>query len=410
MTMNLFVARQPIFDTHGVVYGYELLFRDGLNAGFPKVDPDAATSQIIAESPALIGLESMTGGRKAFVNITRDLLLSESTTLLPPHFTVLEILESVAPDDDALRACRAMKAAGFQIALDDFTPRDRGSRLVEVADIVKVDFLLTASGELSGLVRELKRRGVRILAEKLETEESHREALGLGFDLFQGYFFSKPMLMSSRCIPGVRLQYLQVLREIQRPEIDLGFVERVIKNDLSLSYRLLRHLGSAYYAARDPVHSIRQALMVLGEREIRKWVSVVALANLAGDRPQELVAQAMVRARLCEELATVAGLAGEGEDCFLMGMFSLVDAIIGCPLEQALTGIRVSDEVRDSLLSNRGRLRPLLDYVQAWESGDWHRIASLTQTLGIPEADVPQMIRDALSFAADVQDPESRAA
>jgi c-di-GMP-related signal transduction protein len=396
--MDVFVAPQPIFDREQVVYGYELLFRDSLTAVRAVGDMEMATSQILAESPALIGVESLTGGRMAFVNVTRDLLLSGCASLLPPRYTVLEILENVEPDETAVQACRALKQVGFRIALDDFTSRDRHSPLLAVADLVKLDFLATEPGERQSLVASLAPTGVRLLAEKVETPEQFQEARDLGFELFQGYFFSRPVTVSSKCIPGIKLHYLRILREIHRPELDLDLVEDIVKQDVSLSYRLLRHLNTAFFAFHAPVHSVRQALLVIGEREFRKWVSVIALAKLAGDRPEELVVQALIRARLCEGLAAPAGLPDAADDCFLMGMFSLVDAMVGRPLAELLTHLPVTDEVRDALLERPSRLRPVLDYARALERGDWDAAAALAGALAFDEAPVPGVIGDAIAY------------
>jgi EAL and modified HD-GYP domain-containing signal transduction protein len=408
--MDVFVARQPIFDRNEKVFGYELLFRDGLTPVYRHTDPTAATSHIIAESPALIGVESITRGELAFVNVTRDLLIAGCTSLLPARYTVIEVLETVSADDSVIEACRAMKKAGYRIALDDFTYADRGSPLVAVADIIKVDMLRTQPEERRELVRTLSARGIQMLAEKVETQEQLAECRSHGFEYFQGYFFSRPVTLSSKIIPGIKLHYLEMLKEIQRPELDLDLIEDIIRHDVSLSYRLLRHLSMAYFGMREPIHSIRQALMTVGEREFRKWMSVLVLANLAGDHPEELVVQALVRARLCERLAPQAGMRPAADDCFLMGMLSLVDTMVGRPLEEILGHVPVADEVRSALLGDECAHLRLLEYVRAWEQGDWNGTTRLATEMHLDENRVPDLIGDALAFGRNGADATRRAA
>jgi len=408
--MDIFVARQPIFDQNEKVFGYELLFRDGLSPVFTHSDPTAATSHIIAESPSLIGVESITRGQLAFVNVTRDLLIAGCSSLLPSRYTVIEVLETIRADPSVVDACRALKREGYRIALDDFTFADRSSPLIEIADIIKVDLLRTDREERRSLVRALAPRGACMLAEKVETQEQFAEARQVGFELFQGYFFSRPVTLSSKCIPGIKLHYLEMLKEIQRPELDLDLIEDIIRHDVSLSYRLLRHLSMAYFGLREPIHSIRQALMTVGEREFRKWMSVLVLANLAGDHPEELVVQALVRARLCERLAPNAAMISAADDCFLMGMLSLVDTMVGRPLDEVLAQVPVAEEVRAALLNASGAHGRILEYVRAWERGEWAKTTQLAVEMKLDELRVPELIGDALAFGRNGADATRRAA
>ena len=237
--MDIFVARQPIFNQHREVYAYELLFRSGFENAFGNVNGDQASSQVMTNSFLGIGLETLTGGKRAFVNFTRDLLVDEMALLFPSEQLVVEILENVEPDEEVLDSCRRLKQAGYSLALDDFCFERNYESLLKLADLIKVDFLSTTSKERCEKSQQLTDQRITLLAEKVETQEDFEEAVRLGYTYFQGYFFSKPVVVSQRGIPGFEVPYIQILQSVRRPEIDFAELERIIKSDLSLTQQLL---------------------------------------------------------------------------------------------------------------------------------------------------------------------------
>jgi len=398
--MNTFIARQPIFDMNQKVYGYELLFRSGLDNVFRHTDPDQATSKVIADSFFLLGIQSLTGGKRAFINITRDILLNEFLFLIPKERIVVEILENVAPDGKVVAACEKLKRAGYLLALDDFVYDDRYQPLIELTDFIKVDFLSTEKEARSGLVQEFGPSGVRFLAEKVETLEMLEEAKGMGYAYCQGYFFSQPKIISGKDIPGFKLHYLSVLQEIHRPELDFGRLTEIIKREVSLSFKLLRYINSAFFGLRNKISSLKQALLLLGEREIRKWITLVTLATLGEDKPEDVVTQSILRAKFCESLAPFTGLFRRSEDLFLMGMFSMIDAILGRPLSEILLEIPIAEDVKKALLGEENRLGEVYQYVLSYERGEWNKLSEQGLKLGIDEGRTAHLYMNAVEWSS----------
>lgn len=351
-----FVARQPILDTHENIYGYELLFRRSAGHTFCGVNNSAASLTTI-DSSLLLGAGSLTGGHKAFVNCTRDLLISGLVTLLPRDIAILEVLEDVEPDDDVLAACRRLKKQGYTLAMDDFTMAHQDSPLLQFVDILKVDLSLTSPEERMAIAQHWGRRGLTMLAEKVETREQFEAAVDAGFRFFQGYFFCRPVTLSTRDIPSQQQNFLRLLHASQDPNLDLSDLERIIRQEVSLCYRLLRYLNSAAFGLY-PVRSIGHALVLLGEREIRKWMALVTTAALAAEKPPELIRTALLRARFCE--LSVAPRT-RSEDLFLLGLFSLLDAMLDRPMAALISDLPISQECKTALLGGGNSLRKVLD-------------------------------------------------
>lgn len=387
--MEVFVARQPIFDRRQRVYGYELLFRSGQDNAFQAADGEMATSRVITDSLLNFGPEAMTRGKRAFINFTRAALLGGYADLLPPDWVVVELLENVEPAPEVVAACRALRERGYTLALDDFVYHPRFDPLLELASIVKVDLLATRGDDRANQLEKLNDFGVELLAEKVETHEEHQDARAAGFTLFQGYFFSKPVIVAGRDVPVFKLAYLRLLREINQPDLDLADMERVIKGDISLSYKLLRYINSAFFSLREPVNNLQQALGLMGEENVRKWASLVALAQLGQDKPDELIVSSLVRAKFLEDLAVGAGLKGRENAVFLMGLFSLLEPLVGRPLAEVVGDIPIAPEVKSALYGQPGRLRSLLELALAYERGDWGASVRLAEELGLTESQVP---------------------
>lgn len=399
--MDTFIARQPIFDMNQRAFGYELLFRSGLENFFHHPDPDRATSKVITDSFFLLDLASLTRGKRAFINITREILLQGLLFLLPKERVVAEILEDVAPDDEVVAACEDLKRAGYLLAMDDFVYDVRYEPLLRLADFIKVDFLATEREERRELVKRFGPSGIRFLAEKIETFEMFREAKDLGYTYCQGYFFSRPKVISGRDIPGLKLHYVHLLQEIHRPEMDFGRLTEIVRREISLSYKLLRYINSAFFGLRNRISSLKQALLLLGEKEIRKWVTLITLATLGEDKPEELVLQSILRARFCESLAFLTGLSSRSDDLFLMGMFSMIDGLLDRPLADILEGIPISGEIKEALLGEENRLGEVYRYLQAYEQGRWDELSRLGRLLGIDETRVSSLYLEAMRWSSE---------
>lgn len=373
--MQTFIARQPIFDQQQKVFAYELLFRSGTANNFAdQSNLNLISSKVIADCALLLSAEDVTAGKKGFINVTRDVLVNEYFNALPVNSTTIELLENIEADEEVIAACRKLRQTGYQLALDDFVDSDNLLPLVEMADIIKVDFLSTTRAEQQSVVDKFASHGVRFLAEKVETQEDFRQAVEMGYSYFQGYFFCKPVILSRKDIPGFKLQYCRILQEINRPELDFRRMEQIIKQDMSLSFKLLRYINSASIGRRNTVNSIKQALDLLGEREVKRWVSLLSLAQMGRDKPEALVSQAVSRARMCELLAPHFDLAKRSEDLFLLGMFSLLDAILDRNLEEILSQMPIDEDVTAALLGEDNCLRRVYDCVLDYEKGDWEKL------------------------------------
>lgn len=364
------------------VIGYELLFRDGVEDYFNHCDPDAASRHTL-DTSLLMGIDVLCDGRNAFVNCTRDTLLKDYIMLLPPGRTVVEILESV-PDDDLVRSsCVRLKDAGYQIALDDFVANDARRELVEFADVIKVDLKGTTSEERRDMVKRFGGPSRKMLAEKVETKEEYEACRKAGFVYFQGYFFRRPELMHARDIPANRFNYLRLLQAACREEIETREIEEIVKAEASLCYRLLRYMNSAVFGFRSEIHSVRHALAILGQREVRKWIRLVATLGAGQDKPSDLVLSALARAHYCDLLAPRVPH-GDSE-LFLVGLLSLMDAILDLPMGVVLDGLNLDHDTKAVLLGQEGPLDPVYQLMIAHEAADWPKISALCSKLRLPE-------------------------
>ena len=327
--MEVFVARQPIFNSRQQVFAYELLFRHGLENYYSGTNGDLATARVITDSFMLFGIDTLTGGKPAFINFTANMIKNEIPTIFPPELVGVEILEEIMPDDQILYACQKLKNSRYLLILDDFVLTKERASLAEMADIIKVDFLASSKKGRAALAEKYARSRVRLLAEKVETIDDFQEALELGYSYFQGYFFCRPHIVSRKDIPSHRLTYLRILQELYNTEPDFEQITRIVTTDLSLSYKLLRLVNSAVFGFRSRINSIKQALVILGLQEIQKWITLLALSSMGQDKPDELITHSVIRARFGELIASIIGLQNRSSEFFLMGLLSLIQPAQG---------------------------------------------------------------------------------
>jgi EAL and modified HD-GYP domain-containing signal transduction protein len=397
--MQAFVARQPILDRRGRLFAYELLFRSGPRNTFSALDGQQATGKVISDSLSLFGGREFTRGRRAFINFPQEMLVKGYPRLLPKDWVAVEVLETVEPTPEVLESLAALKAEGYYLVLDDFAYHPRFQALLELADLVKVDLLAQDENALKDLVARLKPYGMALLAEKVETPQQFRLCQELGFSYFQGYFFSRPEVVAGRELPPQKLAQLQLLREINLPELSIGDLERIIKQDLSLSYKLLSYINSAGFGLLQKVTSIRQAMTLLGQQNLRLWASLLVLGGLAADKPDELIVSSILRARFCESLARHVKLPSQSSDYFLLGLFSQIDAIMDRPLAEAIAPLPLVEDIRAALLGQHVPLRLVLETALAYERGDWEGLALAAPVLGLNQEVLPALYAEALAWA-----------
>jgi len=362
-----YVARQPILDLRGKVHGYELLFRNGSEAVF-RGQGDLA-SRIMIDNTVIFGLGRLTGGLPAFVNCTAETLTSDVIRVLPAGMTVLEILETVDPTPSLVAACRRLKAAGYRLALDDFTWSPGIEPLLELADYVKVDFSVSGRHERRRLLELLGAVTVALVAEKVETQAQYAEACQEGFTLIQGYYFCRPVLMKNRKVPANKLSHVEILRLLQDDSIDLQQLAQQVKRDTALTFRLLRLINSPVCAMRQEVRSVQAALIAVGEETFRRMATLAIANELNEGQPAEVLRTAFVRARFCELAAELCAL--DRREQYLLGMLSLLPAMLRMPMKELTPQLPLRAEIRRALEGEKIPERCLLCWIEGHERGDW---------------------------------------
>jgi c-di-GMP phosphodiesterase len=366
---EVFVARQPIFDPRLELAAYELLFRGANNAEAALVsDNDEATSTVVINAFTELGLDAVVGDRRAWLNVSRDFLLKEMALALPKERVVLELLEDQQCDDQLLASLEKHRRAGFTVALDDFAWSEERKPLLPHVDIVKVEVLGRDFADVAADVEKLRPYGMTLLAEKLETRADYDRCLDLGFELFQGYFFCKPEMMSAKGVAPNRLAMLQLLAALQDPDIEFADLETLISRDVALSYRLLRYINSAFFGLRREVDSIGRALTLLGLANVKRWSTLSIFAGI-DEKPREVIVTGLTRARFCEVAGPKFFDEGQPDRLFTLGLFSVIDALMDAPMAEVLEKVPFPAEMIDALVKQSGKKGALLEAAMRCERG-----------------------------------------
>ena len=361
----IYLGRQAIFDSRQNVAAYELLYRDGSTNGAEFDCHDTATRTVLTRALNDFGLDSVSEGRDVFVNFSPEALHGEFADLLPRERTVIEVLETVEPNDPTILAFEKLKSEGCRLALDDFVFEPRFAPLLELADIVKVDLRLTDPGELASHVESMRAHNVTLLAEKVETATEYDRCRELGFDLYQGWFFCRPTVIEGRKLESSRAGTLRLIARLQDPNLDMGEIAELISQDPGLSVKLLKFINSSACGLGRKVESIRRAAALVGRHKLKLWATLLGLSGMS-DKPRELMVAANVRGRMCERIGAVA-FGDESGAYFTVGMFSLLDAMLDMPIDDLIGDLPLSETVVEGLLHGRGDLGRVLEAVKAWE-------------------------------------------
>ena len=397
MQPSRFLARQPILDVRRKVVGYELLFRSGWENYF-RGERDAATRQTL-DNCLYMDIESLTNNGLAFVNCTRQALLDGLVTLLPPKTTVLEILETVAPDAELVEACINLRDMGYRVALDDFVPRAELQPLVEIASYIKVD-LRISDAAMRRQIREMMRGSHAVLlAEKVEDQEDFDTALGEGYEYFQGYFFCRPTIIAHREIPPNKTNYLRLLVELTRSPFNLSEVARIVELEPSLCYRLLRLANSALWGVRNHITSVRNAIALVGEDRFRILVSVAASCVLGQNQRCALIGLSLERARFCE---LVAPLVGENPtEQFMLGLLSLMDAMLETSMDSIAKSLPLREAAKAALLGATNPASVPLGLTRSFESPAWRTRGGAANNPGVGEETLARLYMESVKWASE---------
>jgi c-di-GMP phosphodiesterase len=372
---DVFVGRQPILGPNLKTIGYEVLYRNCEVDSANFIDEGIATAHVLLNTYLDIGLEHVVGSHLAFLNIPRQFLLERHCEALPKNRVVLEILENVEPSPQVIEAIASLSRQGYTIALDDFVYHDRFRPFLDLADIVKIDVLGKSEEQLQQEARQLQDYRVRLLAEKVESRETFEACKRIGFFYFQGFFFYRPDIVRGREIPGNRMALLELLGKIQDPYVSLKRLVEFIRNDLSLSYKVLRYVNSAYVGLPKRVDCIEQAACMVGIDRIRTWATLIIMAT-GKDQPTELLVIALVRAKMCERLGHRLST-DSPEKFFTMGLLSVLDALYESSMEDIVKNLPLPEDILEGLTSETGRMGNVLHCVKAYEQGEWLELKHL---------------------------------
>ncbi len=399
--MDIFVGRQPILNQNKKTYAYELLFRDSLKNSFPGIDGNIGTSRLLANTFFSMGIKEITGNHPGFINFTKELILNKTPLMFPKESIVIEILEDVEPDKAVEDSINEFRKKGYKVALDDFIFDKKYTNLIKLSNIIKFDLMATPLDTIESLVKTLKSKfNITLLAEKVETHEEFLKAKEMGFALFQGYFFSKPEVISKTDIPSNKMTLLNLISEIGKSSISFDKLSQMIKNDISISYKLMKFINSPYFRRVNEISTIKDAVAYLGEDTIKQFVRVLAAAGLSDNKPDELMRLSIVRARMCELLGKYINTNFSSEELFTMGLFSTIDAMLDKDMQNVLNEISFSKKVNNGLLGNDETFNRLLSFCTCFEKGEWSMCCSLPQSIACDlNAHLPSIYMDALKMA-----------
>ncbi|QTF10844.1 EAL domain-containing protein [Brenneria izadpanahii] len=407
--MYSFVARQPIFDRNLNTVAYELLFRNGLNNTFPSVSDEYATKQMISDQFLCTPHSRLVGNYSSFINFPYQMIIQGLADALPREEVVIEILENAEPDDHLLQSVQRLHHDGFRIALDDFSLSSEWDRFIPYINFIKFDVRTSDFSDIDNYIKSHKKQLQKVifLAEKIETYVEFEKYKKQGFELFQGYFYSKPELIKNRRLSLNEASAFQLMLEVNAEEPDFNKIEMIIKRDLSLSYKIMRYAKNFLYrtGGNNNVNrlSLKEIAMYLGKHELRRFVSVACLASKDSITTPELYHTSLIRGRFCELIAEHVNLHAHSQEAFLCGLFSLLDVILDIPLDELFKQVTISETVIDTLLRHEGGLYPLLNLAQLYEQQRWNDAKRVIASLNIPEEMVIKVMGDAIQWTDEFQ-------
>ncbi|MEG0261015.1 MAG: HDOD domain-containing protein [Lysinibacillus sp.] len=410
--MEIFIGRQPIFDVEEKLFAYELLYRSGTEKNeFVAVDSDMATVEVLINSFFSIGFDELASGKPCFINFTETLLMSDIFESLSPKEIVVEVLEDVPITEKVVRRIEEIRNMGFRIALDDFVLQDNVNlydRLFRYTNYIKVDFLLSTEAERNEIEQKVltKYPHITLLAEKVETRAQYMEAKSIGYQLFQGYYFKQPQIIKGTEIPTNLMQYYQVIALLKSEEPDIDELVNQIEHDVALSFKLLKLINTSSKRTKKKIRSIKQAILLLGLTDLQKWVYILAYRESGRkkgmDVYEELMKSSLCRAKLCELMAKRIGYRNYSE-YFLVGMFSLIDALLEKPMNDILTQLPLSNEIVGTISGAKTELSAILQMTIALEKQDWETVESLKGELDLSSEDLFEFVQNANKWTSNLQ-------
>ncbi len=403
--MELCIARQPILNFNKRLYAYELLYRGNEEWTLGNTEGNRATSSLLSSTFLTEGIEKITGSKPCFINFTEELLLKNIPAAFPKNRLVVEILEDVEPTPEVVEACRKIVEQGYTIALDDFVYEHKFDPLVKLASIIKVDLTVTPIDTVAKMLHKMARfEHLKFLAEKVETYEEFEKALKLGFTYFQGYFFSHPEKIYIKELSSVKVNLLRLFAEVSQKTTTVSRLQEIVSADLALTYKLLRYLNSAHFYLIEKVESVSRAIAYLGSRRFRRFVMLVLVSEIASEKPEELVRLAVVRAKFCELLAEKGRYKDHSDKLFLVGLFSLIDAMLDKSMKELLRGLPLVDDVKAALINETGPYAPVLKAVKYYEQGLREECLDCLDQMAVAGSDLGDVYLQAVEYGDQLLD------
>jgi len=398
--MKVFTARQAILNQKEHVVAYELLYRDGPDNIFPNIDPHEATAKVVMQTHLNQGLSPITDNKPALINFCEQSIIDGLPLLLPNKQVMIEILETVTPSDQVFQVCKALYHQGYHLALDDFIYHPEWSRFFNLVKLIKFDIQETPLDTIGPLIEKVKqRKNLKILAEKVETKEEFLEAKKIGFNFFQGYYFCKPEMGNSSDLDSNQPILFTLMQESLKSPMNISKISEYFERDSALSYKLLKFVNSGILPITQQMDSIKKAVIYLGELQLKKLILLLTAGIIAQDKPKELTRIAIVRARFCELIAKKV-LPGQSEASFIVGLFSLLDAMLDRPLGEILENLSLAEEVVAALTTEKpSLLKYILSVVKEYEQGSWFKTKTAAEMINIDYDLLADFYKEAVIWA-----------
>ncbi|QIB68509.1 HDOD domain-containing protein [Aminipila butyrica] len=400
--MHIYIARQPIFNQMKDVIAYELLYRDPKTLTANISDADAATNSVLMGSILVASFEQLVEGKLAFINFTKNLINDGTPLLFSPKYMIVEILEDIVPDEAFIQRLRELKEKGYTLALDDFIADYPYKEIIDLVDIIKVDFLLTTREEQQQIIKRYKRPGLKFLAEKVETSSAFNRAKALNYDYFQGYYFAKPSVFKYKDMSTISTNLFTIIKMLDAKNPDYRALTVLFEQDIALTYKLFKYANSPMYGSMEQISTINRALVRLGFGNIRNCMYMILLRYISSSQNSDLVSVSLQRAKMMELLSTSVGLANRSSECFLVGLFSMLDVLTDKPIVKALDELPLSQESKEAILHQKNALGLPLKLILAYEKGNWHEVENTRQTLRLHSLNMVSIYMKALDWASEI--------
>lgn len=397
--MKVYTARQAIYNRKQNVVAYELLFRDGPENFFPQVEDNSATSKLLLDSHFNQGFDKITSGKPALINYPEKALLEQLPAMVPPNKAMVEILESVSPSNEVYQACRQLVHKGYKLVLDDFKYNPQWEPFLKLIKLIKFDLQDTSFEEIELLLPKLRQyKHLKLLAEKVETQAQFEQAKALGIDFFQGYYFSTPHVVQQNDVDSNKSVIYAMYQETLKANVNYTKLSEFFERDTSLSYKLLKFINSGLFPVRDPISSIKQALVYLGNNQVKNFVTLVITAHIAEHKPEELTQMSIIRAKFCEQIATKV-LPSRTEEAFMLGLFSLLDAILDIAMTDLVVQLPLSEDLAAALIGHENPLGNILGVVKSYEAASWSQMRRACARFRMDQDDLPELYENAIVWA-----------